>query len=79
MGQVYGYVEVHGSGMVIKTSPGFSDRAEAVEEANRAFRRAVNTHCADGVRFGVMNDHSNVKGRLFMTKSWRKYPAGPFK
>lgn len=79
MGQSYGYVEVHGSGMVIKTSQAFSDRAEAVAEANRSYNRAVNTRCADGVRFGIMDGHSNVKGRLFMTKNWKRHPGGPFK
>lgn len=72
------YVEVSGTGFPLKTSDPFEDRATAVTEANRAYRRAVNTSCADGIRFGTMDAEGHVKGKLVMTKSWRKYPGGPF-
>lgn len=74
----YGYVEVHGSGFPLKWSEPFDDRQTAVDEANKAYNRAVNTGCAHGIRFGTMDDKRHVKGKLVMTRSWRKYPKGPF-
>jgi hypothetical protein len=74
----YGFIEVPGSGFPLSTSKPFDDRAAAVEEANAAYRRAVNTGRADGIRFGTLDDNGSVKGRLVMTKSWRKHPNGPF-
>jgi hypothetical protein len=76
----YGYVEVHGSGFPLKTSDPFTDRGEAVSAVNGAYHKAVNTGCAAGIRFGVMDDKLRVKGRLVITRSWRKYGVrGPFK
>ena len=74
----YGYVEVHGSGFPLSYSEPFEDRKEAVEAANRAYSRAVNTGRAHGIRFGSMNEKKQVKGKLVMTKAWRKYPNGAF-
>ncbi len=74
----YGFVEVHGSGFPLKCSKPFEDRGEAVAEANRAYRKAVNTGCAEGVRFGVVQPGGNIKGRLVLTKSWRRHLNGPF-
>lgn len=76
----WGYVEIHTSGFPLRTSSPYDDRAEAAEAANRAYRAAVNTGSAGGIRFGVMSPDGTVKGKLVMTKSWRKYPypGGPF-
>lgn len=74
----YGYIEVHGSGFPLSTLGPYDDRAQAVDEANRAYQRAVNTGSAHGIRFGVMDEKKSVKGRLVMVKSWKKYPNGPF-
>ena len=74
----YGFVEVHGSGFPLKASDPFDDRAIAVAEANRAYHRAVNAGGAAGVRFGTMDEEGRIKGRLVMTKSWRKHTSGPF-
>jgi hypothetical protein len=75
---MYRYVEVHGSGFPLVTSDPYETRAEGAVEANRAYRRAVNTGCAAGIRFGLSDEEGRVKGRLVMTKSHRKYPDGPF-
>lgn len=75
----YGFVEVNGAGFPLKTSDPLDDRAMAVQTANKAYQRAVNTGCAHGVRFGRMDGEGRVKGRLVVTKSWRKHPNGPFK
>ena len=76
--EAWGYVEVHSSGFPLRTSSSYENREEAVSDANRAYRTAVNTGNAAGIRFGVIYDKGNVKGKLVMTKSWRKHPAGPF-
>lgn len=74
----YGYVQVHGSGFPLQTVV-VGDRRQAAEEANRAYRRACNTGCAYGVRFGVVSEGARIKGKLVMCKSWRKYVnKGPF-
>lgn len=72
-------MKVHGSGFPLGASDPFDDRQEAVSAANKAYLGAVNTGCAAGIRFGVMDEKGRVKGRLVMTRNWRKHPAGPFK
>ncbi len=74
----FGYVEIHASGFPLLTSVPFDSRAEGAAAANKAYLRAVNTGCAAGIRFGQMDGEGRVRGRLVMTKSWRKYPGGPF-
>lgn len=74
----YGYAEVHESGFPLNTSDAFESCSTAAAEANKAYCRAVNTGCAGGIRFGIMDRDGRVRGRLVMTKAWRKYPGGPF-
>jgi hypothetical protein len=73
MKREYGYVEVHGSGFPLRTVRVGADRAEAVKAANDTYWAAVRTERAHGVRFGIINEQEQVRGKLVMTKSWSRY------
>ena len=74
----YGYVKIGSGGFPLQTVRLGADRKVAAEEANTAYRRAVNTGQCIGIRFGVLSREGAVRGKNAMTKSWRKYNGQPF-
>jgi len=80
MKREYAYVEIHGSGFPLRTVPCGADRADAINQANTAYWRAVNTECAHGIRFGVVKTTGSVNGKTHMTRLHRKFigKEGPF-